>query len=172
VERAIKKASSKDEADYKEIVYEGYAPYGIAIVVECTTDNINRTVASVRSIFTRGGGSLGTSGSLDFLFDRKSVFKIAKKDLDPEELELDLIDFGAEEVFADENEIVIYAHFNEFGAIQKALEDKKCEILTAEFERMPVDTKELTEEQEEEVSKMIAKFEEDEDVQNVYHNMR
>ena len=171
IERAIKKASSKDQANYKEMVYEGYAPYGIAVVVECMTDNPTRTVANVRSYFTRGGGSLGTTGSLDFLFDRKCIFKIAKADLDPEELELELIDYGADEVFEEEEEIVIYGGFKDFGEIQKVLEGKGMDIKQAEFERVPLDTKSLTEEQEEEVQKIITKFEEDDDVQNVYHNM-
>ena len=171
VERAIKKASSKEQEDYKEMVYEGYAPHGIAVVVECTTDNPTRTVANVRSYFNRSGGSLGTTGSLDFLFERKCIFKIANTDFDVEELELELIDFGADEVFADEDEIVIYGGFQDFGAIQKALEEKGCEIKHADFERIPVDTKELSEEAEAEVQKLLEKFEEDDDVQNVYHNM-
>lgn len=173
VERAIKKASSKDQEDYKEIVYEGYAPHGIAVVVECTTDNPTRTVANVRSFFNRSGGSLGTTGSLDFLFDRKCVFKIEKADFDAEELELELIDYGADEVFEDEeeNEIVIYGGFQDFGAIQKVLEEKNCEIKQAEFERIPLDTKTLDEEAEAEVQKLLDKFEDDDDVQNVYHTM-
>ncbi|GAB4397223.1 MAG: YebC/PmpR family DNA-binding transcriptional regulator [Microscillaceae bacterium] len=171
VERAIKKASSKEQEDYKEIVYEGYAPYGVAVVVECLTDNPQRTVANVRSYFNRSGGNLGTSGSLDFLFDRKCVFKIAKADLDIEELELELIDYGADEIFVDEEEIVIYGGFADFGNIQKFLEEKGLELKQAEFERIPVDTKQLTEEQEAEVQKLIEKFEDDEDVQNVFHNM-
>jgi YebC/PmpR family DNA-binding regulatory protein len=172
VERAIKKASSKEQEDYKEMVYEGYAPHGIAVVVECTTDNPTRTVANVRSYFNRAGGSLGTTGSLDFLFERKSIFKIAKKTIDVDELELELIDFGVDEVFVDEEEIIIYGGFQDFGTIQKALEDKGFEIKQAEFERIPLDTKELSPEAEEEVQKLIEKFEEDEDVQNVFHNMR
>jgi YebC/PmpR family DNA-binding regulatory protein len=171
VERAIKKATSKDEADYKEMVYEGYGPHGIAIVVECATDNPTRTVANVRSYFTRSGGSLGTTGSLDFLFDRKCIFKINKKDIDMEELELELIDAGVEEIFVDDEEIMIYGVPNEFGAIQKALEDKGFDILKAEFERIPTDTKSLNEEQEADIQKLLDKFEDDEDVQNVYHTM-
>jgi YebC/PmpR family DNA-binding regulatory protein len=172
VERAIKKASSKEQEDYKEMVYEGYAPHGIAVVIECTTDNPTRTVANIRSYFNRAGGSLGTSGSLDFLFEHKCSFKIAKAKFDVEELELDLIDFGVDEVFLDEEEIVIYGGFQDFGAIQKVLEEKGCEIRQAEFERVPLDTKELSPEAEEEVQKLIEKFEEDDDVQNVFHNMR
>ncbi|MCU0445422.1 MAG: YebC/PmpR family DNA-binding transcriptional regulator [Microscillaceae bacterium] len=172
VERAIKRASSKEQEDYKEMVYEGYAPHGIAVVIECTTDNPTRTVANIRSYFNRAGGSLGTSGSLDFLFERKCSFKIAKSKFDVEELELELIDYGADEVFIDEEEIVIYGGFQDFGAIQKALEEKGCEIRQAEFERVPLDTKELSPEAEEEVQKLIEKFEEDDDVQYVFHNMR
>jgi YebC/PmpR family DNA-binding regulatory protein len=175
VERAIKKASSKDQEDYKEIVYEGYGPNAIAIVVETATDNHNRTVANIRSYFSKCGGSLGTTGSLEFLFERKSVFKIVRDPkIDVEELEFELIDFGADEVFADEeeNEIVIYGSFTGFSSIQKVLEDKGFEIKGAEFERIPNDTKELTEEQQAEVEKLLEKLEEDEDVQNVFHNMK
>ncbi len=173
VERAIKKASSKEQEDYKEIVYEGYGPHGIAIVIETATDNHNRTVANIRSYLSKLGGSLGTTGSLEFLFERKSVFKIAKNaSINLEELEFELIDFGAEEVFEEDDEIVIYAGFTEFGTIQKALEDKGFEIKGAEFERIPNDTKELSESQQEEVEKLLERLEEDDDVQNVFHNMR
>ncbi|MDN4165759.1 YebC/PmpR family DNA-binding transcriptional regulator [Cytophagales bacterium LB-30] len=175
VERAIKKATSKDQEDYKEIVYEGYGPYGIAIVVETATDNHNRTVANVRSYFTRAGGNLGTTGSLDFLFDKKSFFKIAKPTgMGLDDLELELIDFGAEEIFEDaENpeHLMIYADFKDFGALQKGLEEKSIEIVSSGFERIPTDTKQLSPEQQEEIEKLLEKFEEDEDVQNVYHNM-
>lgn len=171
IERALKKASSKDQEDYKEIVYEGYGPHGIAIVVECATDNPTRTVANVRSYFTRAGGNLGTSGSLDFLFDKKCVFKITSPGLDVEELELELIDYGAEEVFEEEDHIIIYGNFSDFGAIQKALEEKEFEVIHAGFERIPVDTKKLEGKAEEEVEKLLEKFEEDDDVQHIYHNM-
>jgi YebC/PmpR family DNA-binding regulatory protein len=172
VEKAIKRASSKDEADYKEVVYEGRGPHNIAIIVECATDNPTRTVANVRSYFNRSGGSLGTSGSLDFLFERKCHFRIPNTGIDIEEFELEMIDYGVEEVFADDEEIAIYAQPSDFGAIQKALEDKKFNILKAEFERIPQETKELTPEQEEELQKLFDKFDEDDDVQNIYHNMR
>ena len=176
VERAIKKAISKDEGDYKEIVYDGYGPFGIAIVVETATDNNTRTVANVRSYFNKAGGSLGTSGSLDFMFTRKSVFKIAKpENIDLEELELELIDFGVDEVFEDEGEsgteIVIYGPFESFGKIQHYLEENGYEIRSGEFERIPTDTKEVTEEQRATIEKLIDKFEEDDDVTNVFHNM-
>ncbi len=173
IERAIKKATSKGEGDYKEIVYEGYGPHGIAVVVETATDNNTRTVANVRSYFNKAGGSLGTSGSLSFLFDRKCVFKIAPKDgLDLEELELELIDYGVDEVFEEENEIVIYGEFESFNIIQKHLEENDFEIINAEFERIPNDTKELSEEEKEQVNKLIEKIEEDDDVQQVFHNMQ
>lgn len=173
VERAIKKASSKEQEDYKEVVYEGYGPYGIAIVVETATDNPTRTVANVRSYFTRSGGSLGTSGSLDFVFERKCIFKIkSREDIDIEELELELIDFGADEIGADDNEIVIYGGFESYGKIQQYLEEKGFEVISSDFERIPTDTKELNEEQEAELEKLLGKFEEDDDVQNVFHNMK
>lgn len=172
VQRAIKKASDKDTKDYKEVVFEGYAPHGIAILVECASDNNNRTVANVRSYFTKYDGNLGTSGSVDFMFERKCHFRIDKGDLDVEELELEFIDHGAEEVFEDEEDsIMIYGDFPSFGSIQKALEDKGIEIISSDFERIPQQTKSLTEEQESEVEKLLEKFEEDDDVQNVYHTM-
>ncbi len=173
VERAIKKATSKDVEDYKEMVYEGYGPNGIAIVIETATDNPTRTVANVRSYLTRHGGSLGTSGSLSFLFDHKSVFKISRKEeINLEELELELIDFGADEIVEDDNEIVIYAEFESFAKIQKYLEEAGLEILSAEFERIPNDLKELNAEQRAQVEKLLEKLEDDEDVQNVFHNMK
>ena len=173
VERAIKKATSKDEGDYKEVLFEGYGPYGIAIVVETATDNNNRTVANVRSYFNKFGGSLGTSGSLSFLFEHKSVFHIKPKDgVSLEDLELELIDFGVDEVDADEEEIVIYGEFESFNAIQKYLEDNGFEIASAEFERIPNDTKEVTDEQRAQIEKLIERIEEDEDVHNVFHNMK
>ena len=173
VERAIKKATSKDEGDYKEIVYEGYGPFGIAIVVETATDNPTRTVANVRSYFNKFGGSLGTSGSLSFLFDHKSVFKIkAKEGVSLEDLELELIDYGVDELEADGEEIVLYGEFESFSNIQKYLEENGFEIESAEFERTPNDTKEVTEEQRASIEKLLEKFEDDEDVQNVFHNMK
>jgi YebC/PmpR family DNA-binding regulatory protein len=173
VERAIKKATSKDESDYKEIVYEGYGPYGIAIVVETATDNPTRTVANVRSYFNKHGGSLGTSGSLEFLFDHKCVFKIASKEgVSLEDLELELIDYGVDEVDEDEGEIILYGEFQSYAPIQKYLEESGFDINSAEFERIPNDTKELTDEQKKQIEKLLDKFEEDDDVQNVFHNMR
>ena len=173
VERAIKKATEKDAGDYKEIVYEGYGPFGIAIIVEAATDNNTRTVANVRSYFNRYGGSLGTQGSLSFMFDHKSVFKIKPKEgVDLEELELELIDYGVDELVADEEEIDIYGAFEEFSNIQKYLEENGFEIISAEFERIPNDLKEVTEEQRVTLDKLLENFEVDEDVQNVFHNSK
>jgi YebC/PmpR family DNA-binding regulatory protein len=173
VERAIKKATSKDFTDYKEMNYEGYGPYGIAVFVETATDNTTRTVANVRSYFNKHGGSLGTTGSLEFLFDHKCVFHIAKKEgVSLEDLELELIDYGVDEVYEDEGEIILYGEFAQNAAIQKYLEDNGYEITSSEFVRIPNDLKDVTPEQREAVEKLIEKIEEDEDVQNVFHNMR
>lgn len=173
VERAIKRASSKDTADYKEVVYEGYGPHGIAVIVETATDNPTRTVANVRVCFNKSGGSLGTSGMCTFLFDRRCTFRVAlPQNIDMEELELDLIDFGLDECFVDEDEIMIYADFTSFGPIQKYLEDHNLEIKSFSFERIPNDMKTLSPEEAEDVEKLVARLEEDEDVVNVFHNMR
>jgi len=173
IERAIKRATAKDQEDYKEMVYEGYGPHGVAILIESTTDNPTRTVANIRSYFNKLGGSLGTMGMLDFLFDRKCIFKIANTGQDIEELELELIDYGAEEVFLDEekNQINIYGEFTSFGTLQSYLEEKGVEIVEADFERIPSDTKSLNEEETAEIEKLIERIEEDDDVQRVYHNM-
>ncbi|GJM63412.1 YebC/PmpR family DNA-binding transcriptional regulator [Persicobacter diffluens] len=174
IERAIKKASSKDTSDYKEALFEGYAPHGIAILIETATDNNNRTVANIRSYFNKCGGSLGTSGSVEFMFDHTCNFRV-KNDgsLDVEELELEFIDYGAEEVFTDgeDDDILIYGDFKSFGALQKALEEKGMEILSSGFERIPQVTKELNEEQVADVEKLLEKIEEDDDVLNVFHSM-
>lgn len=173
VERAIKKASSKDAGDYKEVVYEGYGPFGIAIVVETATDNTTRTVANVRSYFNKAGGSLGTTGSLSFLFDHKCVFHIKPKEgVSLEDLELEMIDYGVDELEADDEEIVLYGEFPENNNIQHHLEEAGYEIISAEFERIPNDVKEVTPEQRASIEKLIERFEEDEDVQNVFHNMK
>jgi YebC/PmpR family DNA-binding regulatory protein len=172
IERAIKKATEKGAAELKEVVYEGKGPYGIAFMIETATDNPTRTIANLRTYFSRNSGAIGTSGSVEFLFERKCVFKIERlPSIDVDELELELIDHGGEEVGADETEIVIYGAFESFGSIQKFLESKGYAVVTSEFERIPTDTKELTEEQAEEVEKLIEKLEEDEDVQGVFHNM-
>ncbi len=172
VERAIKKATDKDYTDLKEVLFEGYGPYGIAIVVETATDNNMRTVANVRSYFNKLGGSLGTSGSLEFLFDHKCVFKIAAKEgVSAEDLELELIDYGVDEIEMEDDDIVLYGEFKSYSDIQKYLEENGYEIHSAEFERIPHDTKVLNDEQRAQIEKLIEKFEEDEDVQNVFHNM-
>lgn len=173
VERAIKKATSKDFTDYKEMNYEGYGPFGIAIFVETATDNTTRTVANVRSYFNKHGGSLGTSGSLEFLFDHKCVFHIGKKEgVSLEDLELELIDYGVDELDEDDEEIVIYGEFSQNSTIQKYLEENGFEITSNEFVRLPNDLKEVTPEQREQLDKLIDKLEEDEDVQNVFHNIK
>ena len=172
VERAIKRATDKDAGDYKEIIYEGYGPHGIAIVVETATDNNQRTVANVRSYFNKHGGSLGTQGSLSFLFDHKSVFHVKPNpETDLEELELNLMDFEGE-LEPDEEEWTIYGAFDQFANLQKFLEENGLEIVSAEFERIPNDYKEVTPEQREAIEKLLEKFEDDEDVQNVFHNMK
>lgn len=173
VERAIKKASSKDFTDYKEMNYEGYGPFGIAIFVETATDNTTRTVANVRSYFNKLGGSLGTSGSLEFLFEHKCIFHVvAKEDADLESLELELIDYGVDEIESEENEIVLSGAFSQNSAIQSYLEGAGYEITSVEFVRIPNDTKDVTAEQRETIQKLLDKLEEDEDVQNVFHNMK
>ena len=172
IERAIKRASDKNQGDYKEVLFEGYAPYGIAVIVETATDNNTRTVANIRSYFNKCGGSLGTSGSVAFMFDHTCNFRINGDELDPEEIELEFIDHGAEEVFSDDDGILIYAPFDCFGSIQSELESRNIEILSSGFERIPQTTKELNEEQIAEVEKLLEKIEEDDDVQNVYHSMK
>ena len=173
VERAIKRAVSKDSTDYKEVVYEGYGPHGIAVVVETATDNPTRTVGNVRSYFTRNGGSLGTMGMLDFLFERKCSFKVAMKEgIEIEDLELEMIDYGVEEIFVDEGEIHIYSEFTSFGPIQKYLEENHFEILSFAFERIPNDTKALSPEQQADFDKMLERMDDDEDITNVFHNIK
>lgn len=173
VERAIKRATSKDQADYKDVVYEGYAPHGIAVLVETATDNTTRTVANLRMYFSKYGGALGNSGSVGFMFEHKCNFKVKQKDgLDIEELELEMIDYGVQELFIEDDSIMIYGAFESYGSIQKYLEENNFEILSAEFERISNDTKELTPEQIAEVEILLEKVEEDEDVSNVFHNMK
>lgn len=171
VERAIKKASDKDQGDYKEVLFEGYAPHGIAILIETATDNNNRTVANVRAAFNKCNGNLGTSGSVEFMFDHTCNFRVDGEGLDLEEMELEFIDFGVEEIFQDDDGVLIYAPFESFGAIQKELESREIEILSSGFERIPQVTKELSGEELADVEKLLEKLEEDDDVQNVYHSM-
>lgn len=173
VDNAIMRANSKDQKDLEEVVYEGYGPHGVAILVETATDNNTRTVANIRMYFNRGDGALGKTGSLDFLFDRKGIFKIEKGSHNLEELELELIDFGAEEVAEDEEGVYIYTSFTDFGKMQKAMEEKGLNIISAELERIPTNYVEgLNEEQQKEVMALVEKIEEDDDVQNVFHNMK
>ena len=183
IERAIKKATDKDQADYKEVVYEGYGPHGVAILVETATDNTNRTVANVRSYFNKCGGSLGTNGSVSFMFDRKCTFRVKEKEgIDLEELELELIDFGVEELFEqvevdkDDNEtkvICIYGEPTAYGSIQKYIEENGFELISGGFEQIPnVDLKEVTPEQRATLDKLTGLLEDDEDVTNVYTTMK
>ncbi|WGK64561.1 YebC/PmpR family DNA-binding transcriptional regulator [Croceiramulus getboli] len=172
IERAIKRASDKNQGDYKEVLFEGYAPHGIAVLIETATDNNTRTVANVRSYFNKCDGSLGVSGSVSFMFDHTCNFRINGADLDLEELELELIDHGVEEIFEDEDGVMIYAPFESFGAIQSELESRDIEILSSGFEWIPQVTKPLSKEEEEEVNVLLEKIEEDDDVQNVYHTMQ
>lgn len=172
VESAIKRASSKDASNFEEVVYEGYAPHGVAVVVETATDNPTRTVANVRMHFSRGNGALGKTGSLDFLFDRKGVFKIAKGSLNLDDLELELIDAGLDDIASDENEIYVYCSFNDFGAMSKALEEKGINVISAEKQRIPNTLVELNEAQQEEVLKLVEAMEQDDDVQQVFHNLK
>lgn len=171
VERAIKRASSKDQGDYTEIVYEGYGPHGIAILIETATDNHVRTVANLRSHFSKCNGTLGTSGSVEFMFDHTCFFKIEKGDNNLEELELELIDFGADEIFEEEDGIMIYAAFSDYGSLQKAIEEMGLQLISSGFDRIPMDTKTLSEEEEADVDKLLERLEDDDDVQSVYHNM-
>lgn len=173
VEAAIKRAMGKDTSNYEEIVYEGYAPHGVALLVETATDNPTRTVANVRMHFTKSGGSLGTSGSVAFTFTRMGEFKIKNQGLNIEDLELELIDYGLEEIGEDsEGNIIIRTAFTEFGHMAKGLEERKIEVVTAELTRIPMNTTELTEEFAQDVLKLVDKLEQDEDVQKVYHNLK
>lgn len=177
VEAAIKRASEKDAKGYEEHIYEGYGPHGVPILIETATDNTNRTVANIRSYFTKAGGSLGKTGSLDFIFSRKSIFRFpADAELDAEELEFELIDGGLEELYVEPDEegndtVVIQTSFDDFGNMQRLLEEKGIEVKSAKLERIALSHTTLTEEQAADVLKMIDKIEEDDDVQAVYHNM-
>jgi YebC/PmpR family DNA-binding regulatory protein len=170
IERAIKRASDKSTGDFKEIIFEGYGPYGIAIIVETASDNNNRTVANIRSYFNKYGGNLGTAGSVEFMFDRVCSFKI-NTEIDLEELELNLIDFGVEEVLKEEEYVLVYSSFENYGQIQRELENQGINIISSEFERIPKQFKNLDDEKKEEVNILIENIEVDDDVQNVFHNM-
>ena len=171
IDRAINRASDKSLGNYKEILFEGYAPYGVAILVETATDNNTRTVANIRSYFNKCNGNLGTSGSVIFMFDHTCNFRIEKQNIDIENLEFDLIDFGVEEVFEDKDGILIYGPFDSFGEIQKALESNEIQIISSGFDRIPNNLKNVNEEERSEIEKLLEKIENDDDVQNVFHNM-
>lgn len=173
VEQAIKRAYSKDTTGYQEIMYEGYAPHGVAVIVECATDNPTRTVANVRHIFRKNEGTLGNAGSIAFMFEKKGLIKVAKSvapDLD--EFELELIDFGLEDLSYDDDNIYITTSFQDFGSMQKALEEKNIEIGATETQYIPTTTKELNDEQKAEVKTLLDALEEDDDVQAVHNNMQ
>lgn len=173
IEAAIARATSKQDKDFEEIAYEGKGPHGVVMVIESATDNPTRTVANLRSYFNKKGGQMMVSGSLDFMFERKGIFRISNTGLNLEELELELIDFGMEEMEDDgEGHLVISVPFTEFGTMQKALEERKFEIKNAELQRIPTNTIELTEEQENEVQALLDLIEDDDDVTNVYTNIR
>jgi len=171
VEAAIKRASSKEEKDYQEVTYEGYAPHGVPVMVVCATDNPTRTVANVRLQFSKNGGSMGNSGSVGFMFDHMGVFKFDPTKINLDEIELDLIDAGAENIETGDEEMVVYTKFTEFGRMQKFLESKNLEARSSELQYIPTTTKELSEEQQDEVLKLIGALEADDDVQTVYHNL-
>jgi YebC/PmpR family DNA-binding regulatory protein len=173
VESAIKRASEKDSSNYDEVIYEGYGPHGVPVLVECTTNNPTRTVASVRMYFTRANGSLGTNGSVSFMFNRIALFKIDAKGLSKDDLELELIDFGLEDISHDpeNNYFIIHTQFADYGKMQAALEEKKLHVVETSKTYIPTTTKELSAEQEAEVMAMIEKMEEDDDIQAVYHNI-
>jgi YebC/PmpR family DNA-binding regulatory protein len=171
VEAAIKRASSKEEKDFQEVTYEGYAPHGVPVMIECATDNPTRTVANIRHIFSKNDGTMGNNGTVAFMFERKGVFKFDPAKINVEEIELDLIDAGAEDIETNEEEIVIYTKFTEFGHFQKFLESKNLEARSSELQYIPSATKELSEEQQDEVLKLVGALEADDDVQHVYHNL-
>lgn len=171
VENAIKKAAGKDAENYQEIVYEGYGPHGVAILVETATDNPTRTVANVRMHFDRGGGALGVSGSVSYMFNHKGVFKIKAEGRDWEELELELIDAGLEDIKHEDDEVVLYTDFGDFGSMQKALEERGIETTSTQLEWIPTMTKKLNDSEVEQLIKLIDRLEEDDDVLNVFHTM-
>jgi YebC/PmpR family DNA-binding regulatory protein len=172
IEAAIKRASSRDEAELNEITYEGFAPHGVGLFVETATDNATRTVANVRNIITKHGGNLATTGALEYIFDRKGVFKVGTPKGDLDEFELEMIDHGLEEIFEAEDGLLLYSSFKQFGDLQKALEARGVEVKSAAPQRLPMSFVAVTPEQEAEIQKLIEKLEEDDDVQSVFHNMQ
>ncbi len=173
IDAAIKRASEKDSSNYDEVIYEGYGPFGVPVLVECATDNPTRTIANLRVYFSRANGSVGTNGSVSFMFERKGLFKIDSTGLNVDDVELDLIDYGAEDLTWDNetNELIVTVAFTDFGAMQAGLEEKKYTVKETIKTFIPTTTKELTEEQEEEFKKMIDKMEDDDDIMSVYHNI-
>ena len=171
IDAATKRASSKEEKDFQEVIYEGYGPHGIPIVVECATDNPTRTVANIRLHFSKNGGAMGNSGSVAFMFERKGVFKFDPANLSLDEAELDLIDAGAEDIEQGEEVTIVYTKFSEFGHMLKFLESKGMEPKSSELQYIPATTKELPEEQQDEVLRLVEVLEGDDDVQSVYHNL-
>jgi YebC/PmpR family DNA-binding regulatory protein len=173
VEAAIKRAVSREEKDFEEMTYEGYGPHGVAIMVECATENNNRTVANLRTIFNKNGGALGTNGSVAFMFERKGIFVLENKPgQSVDDIELDLIDAGAEDIHIDDEGIIVTCEFEDFGGMQKSLEDRQYSIKSSVLQRIPTNYKEVTEAEEEALNKLLEKLDEDEDVQNVFHNMQ
>ncbi|MFN5183239.1 MAG: YebC/PmpR family DNA-binding transcriptional regulator [Bacteroidota bacterium] len=174
IDSAIKRANDKDTSNYEEVIYEGYAPHGVAVLVECATDNPTRTVANIRMYFNRGGGELGKSGSVGFMFDRKGMFKVNAKGMSKDEIEFELIDFGAEEYTWDDEtgELIIQTSFADFGQMQKALEDRNIEVQSSSKVFVPNVSKEITQEQENEVMELVEKMEDDDDVLAVYTNIQ
>ena len=172
IDAAIQRASSKGEANLEELTYEGYGPYGVAVLAECATDNTTRTVSNIRRYFSRSNGALGKTGSLDFIFERKGVFRISAEGQNREDLELELIEHGADEIEEHENELIIYTKFAGFGSMQKALEERKINIISAEKQRIPGTYVTLNEEQQKEINELVEALEEDDDVQMVFHNMQ
>jgi YebC/PmpR family DNA-binding regulatory protein len=173
VEAAIKRAMGKDTTNYEEVLYEGFGPHGVAILVETATDNTTRTVANVRAAFNKGNGGMGNSGSVAFLFNRMGEFKLKNENIDLDELELESIDHGMEEIGEDaEGNIIVRTNYNDFGKMNEFLEAKNITPISAELTRIPLNTVELNDEQSEEVLKLVDRIEQDEDVQKVYHNLK
>lgn len=173
VDAAIKRATDKDTSDYDEVTFEGYGPHGVAVMVECTSNNNNRTVANIRHVFSKYGGSMGVNGSVDYMFERRGQFKVKPENIkaDLEELEFELIDHGLEKMIIEEDEITLQSAFEDFGNLQKALEERKIDVNNAELVRLPTHTKVLNDDEAEAFIKLIDMLEEDEDVSNIFHSM-
>jgi YebC/PmpR family DNA-binding regulatory protein len=172
IEAAINRASAKDAAELNELAYEAFAPHGVGLYIEVATDNATRTVANVRNMVSKNGGNLATSGALDYIFDRKGVFKIVPPAGDMDELELELIDHGLEDIFEADDGLLLYSNFKQFGDLQKVLESRSVEVKSAAPQRIPMSYVKVTPDQEQEIQKLIDRLEEDDDVQSVFHNMQ